>query len=283
MALETAFLTTGLPAPHHLEAMDSMTQAVRAQGAVPAAVGVVQGELVVGLALEELESLVADPPSGKASARDLPGLISRGGSAGTTVAATLTACRLSGIRVFATGGIGGVHRYGSEHFDVSADLFELARTRCCVVSSGAKSILDLPATLEWLETLSVPVLGYRTDHLPQFYCLGSEELPVPHRVDVVAEAARLCRTRWRQLEQDGGVLLANPVPADAALDRESVDAALGRALYAAREAQIRGAALTPFLLERMRAETEGRSLAANLALLESNADLAAQLAVAMLQ
>lgn len=279
VALETAVLTHGLPRPQNLEAVLAMAEAVRSAGAVPAVVAVWRGRLVVGLDDAELEQLAADPDARKAAARDLPLCLAQGASAGTTVSATLAACRLAGIRVFATGGIGGVHRGWAGHRDVSSDLGELARTPCCVVSSGAKSVLDLPATLETLETLGVPVLGHRTSAFPCFYSGGDPRLPVPE-VDL-AQAARVCLTRWRDLGQDGGVLLANPAPASAALEAGPLDRAVEAAVEEAGRRGIAGPALTPFLLSSLAAATGGRSLACNLALLVDNASVAGRLAVAL--
>ncbi len=279
VALETAVLTHGLPKPHNLEAVRRMAAAVRQAGAVPAVVAVFEGRLVVGLADEELERLAADPEARKAAARDLPLALAEGASAGTTVSATLAACRLAGIRVFATGGIGGVHRGWAGHRDVSSDLEELARTPCCVVSSGAKSVLDLPATLETLESLGVPVLGHETGCFPCFYSGGDPRLPVP-RADL-ALASRTCALRWGPLGQTGGLLLANPAPAEAALDAAPLERAVEDAVQQAVERGVAGAALTPFLLTALAEATGGASLACNLALLEDNARVAGRLAVAM--
>ncbi|MEZ4450262.1 MAG: pseudouridine-5'-phosphate glycosidase [Nannocystaceae bacterium] len=278
VALETAVLTHGLPAPHNLDAVRSMAAAVREAGATPAAIAAIAGQLRVGLDDDALAVLAADRGADKLAARDLAWALARGRSGGTTVSATLTAARLAGIRVFATGGIGGVHRGWQTHRDLSSDLDELARTRCCTVSAGAKSILDLPATLEALETLGVPVLGWQTGAFPQFYARGDERLAV-RRVDDLDEVAALCDLRWRALDQAGGVLLTQPIAREHALDQAEVDAAVATAVARADAGGIRGPALTPFLLAALEGLTAGRSLAANLALLVENARLAGALAV----
>ncbi|RMH04470.1 MAG: pseudouridine-5'-phosphate glycosidase [Planctomycetota bacterium] len=280
VALETAVLTHGLPGAQALEAVRRMTAAVRAAEAVPAVVGCLRGRLVVGLEDDELAELAADPEREKVAARDLAPVLAAGRSGGTTVSATLAACRLAGIPVFATGGIGGVHRGWNEHRDVSSDLEELARTPCCVVSSGAKSVLDLPATLESLESLGIPVLGLGCSGFPRFHCGPDPALPIRPVADV-EEAARICRLRWRELGQSGGVLLANPVPAAAALPAETIEEAVDRAVAEAGRRGIAGPALTPFLLESLASATGGAALACNLALLENNAAAAGRLAVAL--
>lgn len=282
VALETAVVTHGLPQPKNLEIVRLMQERVREAGAIPATVGVMSGNLVIGLDDAQLHALASDEQACKASTRDLAALMHRRANAGTTVAATLAACRAVGIRVFATGGIGGVHREWSAHPDVSADLDELAMTRTCVVSAGAKAILDLPATLEALESRGVPVIGYQTDAFPRFYAPGDATLlPVPHRVERIEDVASMCRLHWDELDLQRGILLANPVPADAALDPVMMDAAIADAQEDAVRQGIMGAALTPFLLDVVAKRTAGRSMTANLALLESNASLAGELAVAL--
>lgn len=281
VALETAVLTHGLPHPTNLHTVRAMEQAVRGAGAVPATIGVLDGQLVVGLSETQLEQLATRDDVAKASARDLAPIIARGGSAGLTVAGTLAACRNLGLRVFATGGIGGVHRDWQTTADISADVREIATTPCCVVCSGAKAILDIPATLEFLETLGIPVLGYQTDRFPQFYSVGSDEHRVPHRVDDVAQIARICETHWQKLRRTSGVLLANPVPAAAAIDQDEMNRAIEQAVQQAAAQHIHGPALTPFLLSKVAQLTAGRAMRANVALLESNAALAGQIAVAM--
>lgn len=279
VALETAVVTHGLARPQNLSVVLQMVTEVEAAGAVAAVIGVVAGRVVVGLAGAELEAFANNDAVQKLSARDLAWAVATGATGGTTVAGTLGICRKLGIRMFATGGIGGVHRQWSSHLDISADLVELARTPCCVVSAGAKSVLDLPATLEALESHSVSVVGWRTDWFPQFHSRGHAGLPVPRRVDDLETAARLCQTRWSTLEQ-GGVLLAQAIaPADA-LPQERVDRAVELAVSRAATRGIRGPAITPFLLAELETITQGASVQANLALLRANARLAGQLAVA---
>jgi pseudouridine-5'-phosphate glycosidase len=279
VALESTIVSHGMPWPRNLETALAVEAEVRAHGAAPATIAVVDGRLKAGLRAHELEGLArAGPRMAKASRRDLPLLVGRGASGATTVAATMIVAALAGIRVFATGGIGGVHRGAESSFDISADLQELARTPVAVVCAGAKSILDLALTLEYLETHGVPVLGYRTDRLPDFF---SRESPfrVDARVDEPAEVARIMKAKW-DLGLGGGLVIANPVPAEHSLSHEVVDHAIGQALTEARAADIAGKALTPFLLERINALTGGTSLAANIALVLNNARLAAQVAAA---
>ncbi|ACG73489.1 Indigoidine synthase A family protein [Anaeromyxobacter sp. K] len=284
VALETSVVAQGLPPPHNLEAARRCAAAVRAAGAVPAAVAVVAGAVVVGADDAALERL-ADPARrpAKASPRDLAALCAAGRDAGTTVAATAAVAALAGIRVFATGGIGGVHRLAPGEpaagaADVSADLAELARAPVCVVSAGPKAILDLAATAEALETLGVPVLGWRTSELPAFYSDGSG-IALEHRVEDAAAAARVLRLHWDALGRREGVLLAVPPPE--AVPREVVEAAIAAALEDARGRGIRGKAVTPFLLEAVSRATRGRARTANLALLERNASVAGEVAVAL--
>ncbi len=280
VALETAVLTHGLPRPTNLETVQAMAAAISAEGAVAAVIAVIQGRLHIGLDARDLEMLADDRNAHKLGARDLAMAMSCGQNGGTTVSGTLVGARLAGIQVFATGGIGGVHRGWQDHRDISSDLQELARTRCCTVSAGAKSILDLPATLEALETLAVPVLGWHTATFPQFYTRGQAELEV-RRVDDLQTVAQLCALRWGLLDQTGGVLLTQPLPAKLALDQQSVDDAVRAAVKRATAEGIRGQALTPYLLSALSGLTDGGSLRANLALLIANAHLAARLASAL--
>lgn len=277
VALESAVITHGLPRPHNLESARRCEAAVRAVGAVPATIGVVSGRLVVGLDEDQLVTLALSEDVGKVSRRDLALTVARGGHGGTTVSATMIAAYLAGIRVFATGGIGGVHR--GEADDVSADLPELAMTSVAVVCAGAKSILDLPRTLEYLETAGVPVIGYGTDAFPAFYATSSG-LPVDARVETAEEVAALLRVKW-EMGLEGGLLVTVPPPPEAALPYDEMEAAVEQALEAAAREGVRGKALTPFLLSRVAEATGARSLTANLALLENNARVAAEVAVAL--
>ncbi len=283
-ALESTLIAHGLPWPVNLETARAAEAAVRREGAVPATVAVWRGRPTVGLDDAELEHLARAADVRKASRRDLAAAVAQGATAATTVAATMFLANRAGIRVFATGGVGGVHPPGPDGpatvADVSADLEELARTQMAVVCAGAKSILDLAATLEVLETNGVPVVGYGVDEFPAFY-LRSSGLPVGARVDSPAEAALLIRAHWAL---DGyGVVLAQPLPAEECLDPVIFAAALARAERLAHAAGVRGPARTPFLLARLAELTQGATLRANRALITANALLAARVAVALVE
>ena len=277
VALESSVLAQGLPIPANGEAAERMSAGVRRGGAEPAVTAVVEGELVAGLEPAELERFLRRDGIAKVSARDIPVSMARRGDGATTVSGALLICRLAGIPVFATGGIGGVHR--EPPHDESADLAELARTPCIVVCAGAKSILDLAATMERLETLGVTVVGYRTSDLPGFFTV-STGIPLPHRVESPAEIAAIWAAS-RAVERPGALLVVQPPPANEALPGELVENAIGEALSRARRDGIRGAAVTPFLLAEVQRATGGRSLGANLALLEANAALAGEIAAAL--
>lgn len=277
VALETSVLAQGLPVPHNADAATRMVRAVEGAGATAALTAVVHGTATLGLTAAELQRFLARDGVRKVSARDLGACIVQGADGATTVAASLSLAHAGGIRVFATGGIGGVHR--GAPFDESADLAALSRTPLVVVCAGAKSILDLPATLERLETLGVPVVGYRTSELPGFFTTTTG-LAVPLRAESPAEIARIARAHW-ELGERSAVLVVQPPPAATALPQALVDDAVARALRDAAAAGITGARVTPFLLGAVMAATDGRSLPANLALLEANATLAAQVAVAL--
>lgn len=277
VALESTVITHGLPWPANLETAQAMERVVREAGATPATVALLGGEIRVGLSDAELERLARQGGAArKVSRRDLGLTVARGEDGGTTVATTMWAAHRAGIAVFATGGIGGVHR--RHPFDVSADLPELARTPVLVVCAGAKAILDLPLTLEWLETHGVPVLGWQTTEFPAFYSRDSG-LPVDQRVANAAEVAAFWRAQ-RRLGL-GGALLTVPVPEEFAEPSAEVEKAIAEALDAADAQGVRGRAVTPFLLERVAALTEGASQRANRALLEHNARVAAEIATAL--
>jgi pseudouridine-5'-phosphate glycosidase len=279
VALESTIISHGMPWPQNVETARAVEAEVRAHGAVPATIAVVDGRMKAGLGPAEIERLGRGGREvAKASRRDLALLAARGGLGATTVAATMLIAALAGIRVFATGGIGGVHRGGAQSFDVSADLQELARTPVAVVCAGAKAILDLRLTLEYLETHGVPVLGYQTDALPAFYTRDSG-LAVDERLDTSAQIARVMKAHW-DLGLGGGLVVANPVPAAHALPRDQVERAIEQALAEAQAQGVAGKAVTPFLLERVNALTGGDSLAGNIALVLNNARLAAAVAVA---
>lgn len=276
VALETSVLSQGLPVPHNAECAVRMVRAVEAGGAVAALTAVAGGVATVGLTDEELARFLRRDGVRKVSSRDLGACIVQGADGATTVAASITIAHAAGIEVFATGGIGGVHR--GAPFDESGDLHALSRTPVIVVCAGAKSILDLPATLERLETLGVPVVGFGTNDLPGFFT-ATTGLRVPQRSDSAAEIAQIAHAHW-SLGERSAVLVVQPPPAHAALDHATVDAAVAGAVRDADAAGVAGPALTPFLLGAVLAATGGRSLPANLALLEANASLAAEIAVA---
>jgi pseudouridylate synthase len=274
VALESSVLAQGLPVPANREAAERMTGAAARAGALAAITAVVQGVCTLGLDGEELERFLRRDGIRKVSARDLPVAVAQRADGATTVAASLSIASAAGASVFATGGIGGIHR--DAPFDESADLDELARTPMVVVCAGAKAILDLPATLERLETLGVTVVGYRTDEMPGFFT-RTTGLRLPARAESAREIADI-HLAARTLGRSQATLVVQPPPADVALDRETVDRAVARALDEARAGDIRGAAVTPFLLGAVERETGGRSLAANLALLDENAFLAGAIA-----
>jgi pseudouridine-5'-phosphate glycosidase len=277
VALESTVIAHGLPYPTNLETATEMEAIVRQHGAIPATIAVLDGKLRVGLVDTELEHLATAKGIRKVSRRDLPIVVARQEDGATTVAATATIAAWAGIPVFATGGIGGVHR--NAPFDISNDLPTLASIPVAVVCSGAKSILDLQATLEWLETAGVPVIGYTTGEFPAFY-LRQSGLPVDISVETPAEAADIIDA-GRQLELPGGMLITVPVPAAAELPAKRLELAIASALAEAEARGIEGSASTPFLLRWIGRETGGDSLKANVALLENNAAVAAQIAVAL--
>jgi pseudouridine-5'-phosphate glycosidase len=277
VALESTLIAHGLPWPDNLQTARAAEAAVRAAGAVPATVAVWHGAPTVGLTDDQLAELARAGGVLKASRRDLGAAVGLGKLAATTVSATMALAAAAGVRVFATGGIGGAHR-DADPFDISADLAELARTPVLVVCAGAKSILHLPRTLEVLETLGVPVLGHRADAFPAFYVAGSD-LPVSCRVESAAEAAAVFAAHVRM--GGGGAVLARPCPADVAVPADEFRGWLAAAEAAARAAGVTGAAVTPFLLARLAEQSGGRTLAANRALILANAALAAEVAVAL--
>ena len=279
VALESTVIAHGLPYPNNLTTARRMEEVIREHGAIPATIAVFGGRIRVGLTDAELVSLAERGHFRKLSRRDLPGVIAAGADGATTVATTATIAHWAGIRIFATGGIGGVHR--GTPFDISNDLPTLASVPVAVVCSGAKSILDLPATLEWLETAGVPVLGYGTDEFPAFFSRQSR-LPVDVRVDTPEAAAAIIETGTR-LGLGCGTLVAVPVPAGAEVPAAVVEMAISAALEAAEAENVRGSALTPFLLAHLAQQTGSATLRANIALLENNAEVAAKIAVALRQ
>ncbi|MEX6508985.1 pseudouridine-5'-phosphate glycosidase [Jiella sp. M17.18] len=279
VALESTIVTHGMPFPQNLETAQRVEATVRERGAVPATIAVVGGDLRVGLTSDELEALAKAEDVMKLSRADLAFAIAGGRTGSTTVAATMIAAERAGIAVFATGGIGGVHRGAETSFDISADLEELARTGVIVVCAGAKAILDIAKTLEFLETKGVPVVGYRTDEFPAFWSRESG-LPAPLRLDDAAAIAAFQKARDR-LELGGGMLVANPLAPDKALPADRVEGWIAQAIAESRERGIAGKDVTPFLLQRIVELSDGRSLATNIDLIVSNAALAADIAVAL--
>ncbi len=277
VALESTIISHGMPYPQNVETALKVERTVRESGAVPATIAILGGKLSVGITPEQIEYLGKKGLAViKASRRDLPVLLSRGEDGATTVTATMIAAQRAGVRVFATGGVGGVHRGAETTMDISADLEELAQTDVSVVCAGAKSILDLGLTLEYLETKGVPVIGYRTDELPAFYCRKSG-LPVDYRLDTPREIAEAIRAK--EIEGlHGGMLIVNPIPEEYAMPEQEMDRVIRRAVDSAAAQGMKGKALTPYLLDKIKTLTEGRSLAANIQLVLNNARLGAEIA-----
>lgn len=279
VALESTIITHGMPYPQNVEVAAQVEQEIRDAGATPATIAVINGVLHVGLEAETLQALGQAKEVAKVSRADMPACIAMGKTGATTVAATMIAAQLAGISVFATGGIGGVHKGAETSFDISADLMELAQTPVTVVAAGAKAILDIPKTLEILETQGVPVIAYGQDSFPAFWSAQSE-LMAPLRMDSAAEIARAQVTRTA-MGLPGGQLIANPIPGDAEIPTETLAPVIAQAQSEADAQGISGKAVTPFLLQRIFELTEGRSLAANIALVRNNARLAAKIAQEM--
>jgi pseudouridylate synthase len=274
VALESTVLTHGLPRPQNIQLAHDMERAVREQGATPATIGFLDGYLHIGLSEAELDRLANEKEPYKVGPRDFAAVITREACGGTTVAGTMLACKQANLKVFATGGIGGVHLQSI--FDISADLQALGTIPMIVVCAGAKAILDLAATLEYLETMSVPVIGYGTDKFPAFYSRASE-LEVSLRLDTPQEVVEFAKAHWNTGMQSA-VLVANPIPAADEIQSEDIEPIIKQASREANEKKIHGQELTPFLLQRISALTQGKSMQANLALLKNNARLAAQIA-----
>jgi pseudouridine-5'-phosphate glycosidase len=279
VALESTIITHGMPWPRNLETAQAVEQAVRDAGAIPATIAVLDGQLHIGLTGAELERLAQAKGVAKLSRADLAVCLAQGGIGATTVAATMIAAELAGIEVFATGGIGGVHKGAEQSFDISADLQELGATRVTVIAAGAKAILDLPKTLEVLETLGVPVIAYGQDELPAFWSATSG-MKAPLRMDSPQQIAAAHRMRAR-LGLPGGQLVANPIPAEAEISQAELAPVIAQASADAAELGITGKAVTPFLLQRIFDLTGGASLEANIALVMNNARLGAAVAIAL--
>jgi pseudouridylate synthase len=280
VALESTIITHGMPFPHNLETARLVEAEVRNSGAVPATIAVLNGDLHIGLSDASLTELAEATDVAKLSRADLAACIAQGKTGSTTVAATMIAAKAAGIQVFATGGIGGVHRGAEDSFDVSADLQELAQTDVIVVAAGVKAILDLPKTWEVLETLGVPVIAFGQDELPAFWSSKSQYL-APLRMDTARDIANAAKIR-QAMKIPGGHLICNPIPTDAEITQEIIGPIIEKALQEAQDQNIQGKAVTPFLLGRIYELTDGRSLTSNIALVLNNARLASELAKAML-
>lgn len=279
VALESTIISHGMPYPQNIQMAQKVESIVRSAGAVPATIALMDGKIKIGLTAQELEVFASSSGVAKVSMRDLPGIIARKQLGATTVATTMYAAHLAGIKVFVTGGIGGVHRGFEETMDVSADLEELAQTDVVVICAGAKAILDLPRTMEYLETKGVPVIGYRTDVLPAFFTAKSD-IPLVERADSPEEIAKIILAK-AQLEMRGGMLVVNPIPEEYSLDHDIIDQVIEGAVQAAQEQGVSGKNITPFLLSEITKRTEGKSLEANLHLVYNNALVGGQIAAAL--
>lgn len=277
VALESTILSHGMPYPENVAFAHNVEEIVRKEGAVPATTAIIGGKLKVGLTAEELEVMCRAEGVGKVSRRDVAVYLAANKTGATTVATTMLIASLAGIRVFATGGIGGVHRGAQETMDISADLQELAHTPVGVVCAGAKSLLDIGLTLEYLETMGVPVLGMGTDDFPAFYCRKSG-YKVDFNVESPALAAKILKTKW-DIGMEGGAILANPIPVEYELDFEEMESVIDKALAMAKEQGIRGKDTTPFLLSHIKDLTDGVAFASNVQLAYNNARVASQIAV----
>ncbi len=279
VALESTIISHGMPYPQNVETALNVEKIIRENGAVPATIGIINGQLIAGLTEEEIDYMGKTKGILKVSRRDIPYVCAMKKDGATTVASTMIIAEMAGIKVFATGGIGGVHRGAETTMDISADLEELAQTNVAVVCAGAKSILDLGLTLEYLETKGVLVLGYKTNKLPAFYTRSSE-FDVDYRVDTPKEIADIINAKW-SLNLKGGMLIANPIPEEYSMDEDLINKSIEEAVREANEKGIKGKALTPFLLSKIKDVTEGKSLEANIQLVYNNALLAAKIAVEM--
>jgi len=278
VALESTIISHGMPYPRNVETALRVEEIVRENGAVPATIAIMNGKLKVGLTRDEIESLGKSHDVIKTSRRDIPFILSQGLDGATTVASTMVIASLAKIHIFATGGIGGVHRGAQETFDISADLQELAQTDVAVICAGAKSILDIGLTLEYLETQGVPVIGFGTDELPAFYTSKSG-FPVDYRIDTPEGIAQALKTKW-ELGLKGGAVIANPIPKEYEMDANEINNVIASAIKEAQAKGIKGKATTPFLLSKVTEITKGSSLDANIQLVYNNAKVGAQIAVA---
>jgi pseudouridine-5'-phosphate glycosidase len=277
VALESTIISHGMPYPKNVETALNVEKIVRENGAIPATIAIMDGKLKVGLTKDEIESLGKSHDVVKTSRRDIPFILAKGLNGATTVASTMIIASLAGIKIFATGGIGGVHRGAQETFDISADLQELSKTDVAVICAGAKSILDIGLTLEYLETQGVPVVGFGTDELPAFYTSKSG-FGVDYRVDTPKELAQALRAKW-DLGLKGGAVIANPIPEEYEMDPAVINKAIDSAVKEAEEKGIKGKESTPFLLAKVKELTDGASLDSNIQLVYNNAKIGAQIAV----
>ena len=277
VALESTIISHGMPYPKNVETALMVEETVRSNNAVPATIAIINGKLKVGLTNDEIEYLATNEEVKKVSRRDLPITVAQKLSGSTTVASTMIIASLAKIAIFATGGIGGVHRGAENTMDISADLEELANTNVCVVCAGAKAILDLGLTLEYLETKGVPVIGYKTSELPAFYSSESG-FDVDYKIDSAQEIAEILKTKW-DLSLDGGVLVTNPIPVAFELETGVMNDAINQAIIEADNNKISGKKITPYLLSKVNEITQGKSLEANIKLIQNNADLAAKIAL----
>lgn len=276
VALETTIISHGMPYPENFNTAKALEEIIREEGAVPATIGIIDGKIKIGMSKEELEHFAKSQDVLKVSRRDIPYVISKKKNGATTVAATMIFAKMAGIKVFATGGIGGVHRFYSEDLDASADLYEFKETDVAVVSSGVKSILDIPKTREFLETLGVPIIGYQSEEFAAFFTRASG-VNVDYRLDNAQEVAEFLYSKW-SLDLKGGVVISNPIPKESELNESVINKAIQDALKQAFENKISGKAVTPFLLQKVKEITGGESLKANIALVKNNALVAAQIA-----
>ena len=276
VALESTIISHGMPYPQNIETAKACEEIIRENGAVPATTAIIGGKIKIGLSDEELEFMATSKDIIKASRRDFAYIVSRGLNGATTVASTIIASRLAGIKIFVTGGLGGVHRNAEVTFDISRDLEELAANDIMIVCAGCKSILDIGLTLEYLETKGVPVFGYQTDYMPAFFTRKSE-FKVDYNIKNPKEAADAAMAQW-ELGLEGGILLTNPIPESDSMDEEKINSAIEKALVEAEEKGIHGKETTPFLLSKVLEATEGKSLEANIALVKNNARLGAEVA-----
>lgn len=276
VALESTIISHGMPYPKNIEMAKTVSKIIRENGAIPATIAIIDGVLKVGLTTEEIEFLGTSKDIVKASRRDLPFIISKKLNGATTVATTMILANLAGVKVFATGGIGGVHRGAQETFDISADLQELANTNVAVICAGAKSILDIGLTLEYLETNGVPVVGFQTEEFPAFYTRKSG-FGVDYKVESSLEVASALKAKW-DLNLKGGMVIGNPIPKEFEMDYDTINNAIESALKESEEKNIAGKKVTPFLLDRVKTITDGKSLDANIELVYNNAKVAAQIA-----